>query len=213
MSNNVIIGCDFSINKPALCIYKNGKYEFYSWPFGLSEKLKIIYREAGVHLIDRTDVKYKGSDSSEKMRWEVKNAIELTDLIITSLPDGNAKNWKIVFEGLSFGSRGNVALQLGGYKYMLMKAFFDESVPFENMFTYAPITIKKTANCAKKGMGKKEMIDAFVQDSVPNSLKKAIQENPDNFKKKTGSWIDHLDDLADSYWAIETYQNKLVDSI
>jgi len=203
-----ILGIDFSINKPALCIYDEGEYTFYSWPFGLSEKLKTIYREAGVNLVDRTDVKYKGTDSSEKMRWEVRNAIELTDLIITSLPDGYAKDWKIAFEGLSFGSRGNVVLQLGGYKYMLMTAFFNECVPFENMFTYAPITIKKTAGCSKKGMGKKDMIDAFVHDSAPNSLKNAILNDPDKFKKKTGTWIDHLDDLVDAYWAIETYKEK-----
>ena len=206
-----IIGIDFSINKPAVCIYIDGKYEFYSWPFGLSERLKIIFRDAGVHLIDRTDVKYKGSDSSEKMRWEVKNAMELTELIITSLPDGHAKNWKVVFEGISYASSGNMAIQLGGYKYILMEAFFNECVPFENMTTYAPITIKKTAGCSKRGMGKKEMVDAFIKDSAPNSLKKAILDNINLFKKKTGNWIDHLDDLADAYWAIETYKEKVID--
>ena len=203
-----ILGIDFSINKPAVCVYDLGEYTFYSWPFGLSEKLKIIFRDAGVHLMDRTDVKYKGSDSSEKMRWEVQNSIELTDLIITSLPDGYAKDWKIVFEGLSFGSRGNVALQLGGYKYILMAAFFNECVPFENMYTYAPITIKKTAGCSKRGMGKKDMIDAFVKDSAPNLLKKSILEDPAKFKKKTGNWIDHLDDLVDSYFAVQTFFEK-----
>lgn len=203
-----ILGIDFSINKPAVCIYDREKYTFYSWPFGLSEKIKTIYRDAGVNLFDRTDVKYKGTDSSEKMRWEVNNSIYLTEAMIIGLPDGHMKDWKVVFEGLSFGSKGNVALQLGGYKYMLMKAFFDECVPFENMYTYAPITIKKTAGCSKKGMGKKDMINAFVQNSAPNPLKNAILKDPDKFKKKTGTWIDHLDDLVDAYWAIETYQEK-----
>jgi len=204
-----ILGIDFSINKPALCILDSGEYTFYSWPFGLTEKIKTVYRDAGVNLFDRDDVKYKGTDSSEKMRWEVNNSIYLTEFIITSLPDGYAKDWRVVFEGLSFGSKGNVALQLGGYKYMLMKAFWDECVPFENMYTYAPITIKKTAGCSKKGMKKKDMIDSFIKNANPNPLVDAIRKDPIKFQKKTGTWIDHLDDLVDAYWAIETYQEKM----
>lgn len=202
-----ILGFDFSINKPAACLYHNGIYTFYSWPFELSEKIKKIYRDAGVNLIDRVDKKYKGKDSSEKMRWEVSNSMYLSDLIICSLPDGDIKNWKIVFEGLSFNSSGNMGIQLGGYKYMLMRDLFDNCVPFKNMTTYAPITIKKTAGCSEKGKKKKDMIDAFVRTSNC-SLAKQISINPTLFQKKTGTWIDHLDDLVDSYWAIETYLAK-----
>jgi hypothetical protein len=203
-----IIGLDFSINKPAACIYINGEYEFYSWPFGLSQKIIDIYRESGIHIIDREDEKYKGTDSSEKMRREVENAMYLSDLIITSMPDGETKDWQIVFEGISYASSGNMAIQLGGYKYVLMEAFWNECVPWNNMTTYAPISIKKTAGCSKKGMGKKEMIDSFLENAAPNSLKYSMISNPDKFKKKTGSWIDHLDDLVDSYWAVETFLNK-----
>lgn len=205
----MIIGFDFSINKPAACVYDdNGKYRFYSWPFDLSDKLKEVYRNAGVHLIDREDKKYKGKDSSEKMRWEVQNAIYLSNLIISSLPEGLAHNWKIVFEGLSYGSSGNMGIQLGGYKYILMKGLFDECIHFENMTTYAPITIKKTAGCSSKGMGKKEMIDAFVATGLDISLRNKIELHPELFKKKTGTWIDHLDDLIDSFWAVETFLSK-----
>jgi len=158
-----IIGFDFSINKPAACIYENDVYEFYSWPFGLSEKIKEIYRNSGVNLFDREDEKYKGSDSSEKMRRDVSNAAYLSDLIISSLPDGDISKDQIVFEGFSFASSGNVVLQLGGYKYILMKDLYDECVPWKNMDTYAPITLKKTAGASKKGMGKKEMIDSFLE--------------------------------------------------
>ena len=102
---------------------------------------------------------------------------------------------------------------MGGYKYILMKAFFDEGVPFKNMITYAPITIKKTADCAKRGMGKKEMIDAFVATNTDIPLRNAIKKDPSKFQKRTGNWIDHLDDFVDAYFAVETFQNKLVDAI
>jgi len=204
--NKPIIGLDFSINKPAWCILKDNEFTFYSAPYGLSGRLKKIFRDAGVKLTDRTDEKYKGSDSSKKMQFEVNNSMYIAEEIVTSIPDGDIQDWTIVFEGFSFASSGNVSIQLGGYKYILMAAFFNDGcVPFDQMYTYAPISIKKTAECAKKGMGKKEMIDAFVAFSKDNPLRNAIRKNPDLFKKKTGNWIDHLDDLVDAYWAIETY--------
>jgi len=202
-----IIGFDFSINKPAACLYFNGNYTFLSWPFELRDDLKKIYRDAGVNIIDRTDKKYKEKDSSEKMRQEVQNSMYLSELIITNLPDGYTKDWKIVFEGLSYNSAGDKAIQLGGYKYILMKDLFDEGIPFANMTTYAPITIKKTAGCSKKGMKKADMINAFMHFSSCD-LAQAINSNPSLFKKRTGTWIDHLDDLVDAYWAVETYLAK-----
>lgn len=204
----MIIGLDFSINKPAACIYNGNKYDFMSWPFGLSERIKNIYKEAGVTIFDRDDIKYKGKDSSEKMRWEVNNAIYISEKIVLGVLGGNNyKESKIVFEGISYASTGNMAIQLGGYKYVLMKAFWDEEIPFENMTTYAPITLKKTAGASKKGMGKKEMIDSFLKEN-DNFLSKEINKDPSVFQKKTGNWIDHLDDLVDSYWAVRTYIEK-----
>jgi hypothetical protein len=203
-----VIGFDFSINKPAACLYIDGKYTFYSWPFELSDRIKKIYRDAGVKLIDRDDKKYKGTDSSEKMRWEVRNAIYISELILSTLPEcSNIVNTPIVFEGISYASSGNMAIQLGGYKYVLMATLYNESIPFENMTTYAPITIKKTAGCSKKGTKKSDMINAFVNYGKTD-LGLRISRNPMNFKKKTGTWIDHLDDLVDAFWAVETYLEK-----
>ncbi len=202
-----ILGFDFSINKPAACFYNHGEYHFYSWPFDLSDRLKEIYRDAGVHIINRSDQKYKGKDSSEKMRWEVENAMYISDLILQTIPDGGwLYNAPIVFEGISYASSGNMAIQLGGYKYILMKTLYDEGVPFENMTTYAPITIKKTAKCSEKGKTKKDMIDAFTHESC--EFANIIFSNPSLFKKKTGTWIEHLDDLVDAYWAVQTYLDK-----
>jgi len=205
-----IIGADFSINKPAFCTFKDKKYSFMSFPFGLSKKNTDLFRDSGISLINRTDKKYKGSDSSIKMRWEVENSIYLSNLIAFNLfKETDPKNSIVIFEGFSYASTGKVALQLGGYKYILMSVFNEYGVDFENMITYPPISIKKTADCAKKGMGKKEMIDAFLKNSNKNILKNKINNNKEAFLKSTGKYIDHLDDLIDAYWAVETYFDKL----
>lgn len=207
--NKTIIGADFSINKPAFCILKDNTYNFLSVPFGLPKNKMDLYNEAGVSIIERTDKKYKGTDSSEKIRWEVQNANYLGNLIAYNLFKGlDTKNVIVVFEGFSFASKGNVAIQLGGYKYILMTIFNDYGISWDNMITYPPISIKKAAECAKKGMGKKEMIDAFIENGDKNKFRRYLINNRESFLKKTGTYIDHLDDLIDSYWAIKTYFQK-----
>ena len=82
-------------------------------------------------------------------------------------------------------------------------------VPLENMYTYSPITVKKTAGCSKRGTPKSEVIEAFISGSHDNSLKRAIRADRESFMKKGGkNFIDHLDDLIDSYWVLETLRDK-----
>jgi len=206
---NQIIGLDFSIKKPAACIYANNSYTFLSWPLGLKESLVDSYKDAGVYIIDREVIDTKIQDSSEKMRKDLENSMYLSELIVNSLASFvDLKQCFIAFEGLSFGSSGNVILQLSSYKYILMKAFYDKGVKLSNMFTFAPITIKKAAGCSQKGMGKKEMIDAFAGSDNDIPFRKFLDTNRLLFQKKGGNWVDHLDDLVDSYFVIKTFQEK-----
>lgn len=205
LNDNVLIGADFSINKPAVCILKDNSYNFISWPYGLSKNQIDIYKNSPIHLIDRSDNKNKGNNISEKMRYEIQNSKYLAELIFNSLKDFLNKTTYIAFEGLSYGSSGDVVLQLGGYKYILMN-LLSIKIPLENMFTYAPITIKKTANCSKKGMKKSDMIEAFKKEKTKFS--NYILNNEDLFKTKKGNWIIHLDDLIDSFWTLETLRVK-----
>jgi len=207
MSQNksqTIVGFDFSINKPAACLLKNNIYSFISWPYNLSDKILKVYRDAGINIVPRTDDKLKGDDASKQMRYEVKDAIYLAELITETLKNDLNNETLIVFEGLSFGSPGDIGLQLSSYKYILMDRL-SIYVPFENMYTYSPLTIKSTAGCSKRGMKKGDMIESFIQNSKPNSFNDVLKNNVISFKKKKSeNWIDHLDDLIDSYFAIET---------
>ncbi|MBW3019887.1 hypothetical protein KY334_01205, partial [Candidatus Woesearchaeota archaeon] len=75
MNETVLIGADFSINKPAMCVWtQSSGYHFYGWPYSLQKKLPAIYELAGVNLIDRKDDKEKGDNVSSKIRYEVQNA-------------------------------------------------------------------------------------------------------------------------------------------
>jgi len=224
-----IIGFDFSINKPAACIYNPNKilsdeeYVFMGWPYDLSKRIHDIYRDSDISIInDRHQeihpiqkipnpwyhIKEKDLNVSEKMRVQVQNAQRLSLMISETLKPWLLKDTLIGFEGLSFGSKGDVVLQLGGYKYMIM-SYLSKYVPLENMFTYSPITVKKTAECSKKGMTKNDVIESFIKNSHPNKLKTALTTKRDSFMKKGNkNFIDHLDDLIDAYYVLETLRDK-----
>lgn len=201
-----LIGCDFSINKPAACILKDNHYYFISWPYGLSETAKKIYMNAPINLVLRTDNKDKGDNVSEKLRYEVENSKYLANLILGTISPYVDKDTYIAFEGLSYGSTGDVVLQLGGYKYILMDVL-SSIIPLDNMYTYAPITIKKTAGCSKKGSKKADLIEVFK--TLPFDFCEYVRRNEEEFKTKKGNWIVHLDDLVDAYWTLETLRVKL----
>jgi len=206
--SNILIGFDFSINKPSCTILKDDEYVFMSWPYDLPKKIREIYKESPLFLIDRTDEKSKVKDVSFKLRYEITNSKYLGSLIRDSIKPFIKNNSEIYigFEGLSYASSGDVVLQLGGYKYMLMD-ILSEYTPLENMYTYSPMTIKKTAECSKKGMTKSDMIDKFK--SLDNDFSKYLRDNEGLFKTRNGNWIVHLDDIVDSYYVLKTLEGEM----
>ena len=82
-------------------------------------------------------------------------------------------------------------------------------VPLDNMFTYSPITVKSTAGCAKRGMGKADMINKFIEEGPHCIFNHVLKESPDKFKTpKSKNWITHLDDFVDAYFVLETLRKK-----
>lgn len=113
----------------------------------------------------------------------------------------------IAQEGFSYNSKGSAILDLAGYKYILMKSLA-EYVPLSNMHTYAPITVKKTANCAKKGMGKEDMINEFKKQDINTKFKHILSFDTKKLIKKT-NYVECVDDIVDSYWVMKTMYNDL----
>jgi hypothetical protein len=205
-----LIGFDFSINKPAACVYSNKIYHFISWPYGIPEKYTKIYRDAGVNVVSRTDNKEKGDNISEKMRYEVENSRYIAKLITESLQPyiHSYDITYIAFEGLSYASMGAHVLQLSGYKYVLMDEL-NKIAALDNMYTYTPITIKSVAQASKKGMGKADMINSFIKNGPNCKFRLTLSQHPELFQSpKAKNWIIHLDDLTDSYWVLETLRKK-----
>jgi hypothetical protein len=203
--NTTLIGIDFSIIKSAACILKNDEYIFISWPYNLSETHLEIYKNSPVRIIKRTDIRQKTKNITEKVQFEVENSKYLARLILNVLRQYLNGGAYIAFESLSYGSHGDVILQLSSYKGVLMQ-MLTEVIPVENIFTFAPTTVKHTAGCSKKGMKKSDMIEVFKTRSTPFSL--YLKENEEKFKTKGGkNYIPHLDDFVDAYFVLETLLN------
>jgi len=200
---NYLIGVDFSIAKPAACAFDGKNYIFYSWVKNLSDRLMDLYKGAGIEIRKRDHF-----EMNDLVRNDLINANILSDLIIGDLKNYMSNSTIFIFEGASFASKGNQLISLTAWRYILMQRLFNAGVKWENMTTYAPITIKKTAGCSEKGKTKKEMIDAFIASGKEIPLRNALARDPSLFQKKTGTWIDHLDDLVDAFWAVETYREK-----
>ena len=150
-----IIGIDFSITKPAACIYDptRNDYVFYAWPRAdsISEKRIKLYKDNDIRVSDRReDVKNPHSESTLKMRFAFENAIYLADMISTDMSWAINPETVFSFEGFSFASSGDAVLQLAGYRYILMERLLKNIGSTENLYSYAPISIKKTAGCSKK---------------------------------------------------------------
>jgi len=199
-----LISFDFSISKPTACMLYNEKYYFFSWPKNLNEKYKNIYLNSGVTISKRTE----HVELNDIMQTEVINASNLANDIIIVLKEYLDNISYISFEGLSYASKGNVTLSLSGWRYIFQYCL-SKYIPIENMFTYSPITVKSIAGCAKRGMGKTDMINAFIKNGPICKFRLSLFEKTEIFMKKGGnSWIDNVDDFVDSYWILETLRKK-----
>lgn len=213
----IIFSFDFSMSKPAMCLYDTEErfVDFYCWPSHIDEKTENILKSVNVSVYNRKrpPISKKTLNNNEMVLEHVMRASELSKLITNKIMDIikeksiNISDAYIITEGLSFGSTGDAALDLSGYKYTMLTSLYDLGV--RHIFTYPPISIKSIAGCAKKGMSSKtKMIDA-IKGENPNihQLIKTIIMAEDKLKKKT-AFVDVIDDLVDSYWALKTFIAK-----
>lgn len=214
MVMNPIFAFDFSCNKPALCSNINGNISYAVFPSNIDDISKNKLESVKVEVFNRnldTISKSKYFSDSELMIEHIIRARNLAELIIDYIlkklenTEYKPENCAIINEGLSFSSKGNATLDLSGYKYILMDRMMESR--FTKFFTYAPNTIKKTAECSKKGMGKEDMIQAAGCNADVHILNYTIKNDPMMLKKKT-AWVPCIDDLADAFWCMKTYIEK-----
>lgn len=228
MSKKLIIGFDFSINKPAATILYEGRYYFYIWPLTLTKYEDQVYGTMSQYFTDfhclnrnlESITKSSGLSTSEMAYEHTRRSVNLADTIVANIKEFISDHINdedidlyVVSEGLSFASKGNSTLDLAVYKGVLLAKIYEA---WENVkiFTYAPMTIKKVAGCSGKECkgDKHAMINSFMnQDDIKDTTfyKSLAEGELSRLSKKNETEYYHcVDDLVDSYFAVKTFIEK-----
>ena len=214
MKHKPISAFDFSMNKPAMACLIENELSFYIWPLNIDKVTQEKLDSCDINIVNRklNPIKDKSLNESELIIEHVTRSTNLAKLIVGTILkiirpyNYNIDDIIIANEGFAFAAKGDAALDLSGYKYILMKELIDNG--FSNFKTYSPITIKSTAGCAKKGMKKDDMITALGnEDNDLHLFIHTIRDHNDILKKKT-SYVMCVDDLADAYWCLKTVVKK-----
>ena len=169
-----IVGIDYSLTSPAVCINNEGEYMFYY----LTSKKKYIGQMAkNIIGFEHQEYDTPTKRFSQISDWAINTFNRLTyDL----------KNLKVFIEGYSFGSKGQAIFQIaencGILKYRLQQL----NLSYD---TVVPSVVKKGAT-GKGNADKDMMYEAFLKETKID-LKKIFDTD------KVGNPIS---DIADSYF-------------
>jgi hypothetical protein len=213
-----IVGIDFSINSPAFCCYRDGKYTWGSLtrsdrsPESLRKNAKkpfsILDTESDFKLIF-LDKKELPEDYTGRERIKIVYFLEIVDSLWSSIEEimGDSE-FHVAMEGLSFSSNGNALIDISMATALLRKKIIDR-VGADRFHVFSPTSIKKFA---LKGNAKK--------DELYNSLciYKEDETNLANFanilEANKTEWITPakvvnkpIDDIVDATW-ITLYLKK-----
>ena len=214
MNKRAIFAFDFSMNKPAMCCLVKDEISFYAWPTQVDKFTYDALTHCNVNVISRnlSPIKDKSLNEHELICEHVSRAVDLAGMIVNTVLEILEKNNLTVHdaiisnEGFAFAAKGDAALDLSGYKYILMHAFMSKG--FTDFRTYSPITIKATAGCAKRGSKKEDMISKLGEENNDLHLFiHTIWNHPEILKKKT-AYVNCVDDLTDAYWCLKTTVKK-----
>lgn len=178
--HSYIVGIDYSMNSPAICIHKG-----YDW----SVKNCSFNYFTGVKKFQTSSPNISGSpipiyqEKDDLARWEANADWAIN--ILNSIKDNITA---IAIEGYSYGSKGSLPFNIAE-NTVILKYKLRKLLPNVRLNIFAPGAIKK--NATGKGNAKKiQMWESFLADTKFD-LTKVINSKPDG---------NPISDVVDSYW-------------
>ena len=212
------VGIDFSINSPAFCCYKDGKYIWGSLTRSdrSPESLRKSSKKPFAVLETEKDFKFIFLDKKElpdnytgRERIKIVYFLEIVDSFWSSIEEimGNS-DFHVAMEGLSFSSNGNALIDISMATALLRKKIIDR-VGVDKFHVFSPTSIKKFA---LKGNAKKDELYNSLCIYKENETNLAIFANILETNKT--EWITPakvvnkpIDDIVDATW-ITLYLKK-----
>lgn len=168
----MVIGIDYSLTSPAMCVMIEPTYEKCIFYYLTSNK-KMVGNFGNA-------IGYEHKEYfSEQERYD-----NIAEFFLNKIPTKTIP--KIFIEDYSFGSKGKVfhiAENCGLLKYKL----WEIGLPFS---TFAPSAIKKFAT-GKGNADKQKMYDAFTAETGENLIQ---------YYSKNGTLVSPVTDIVDSYY-------------
>ena len=205
------IGIDFSLTSPAICVYKNGEYNFISFfsdggkDWKKSKSKTYRYHNDLCEIIDVIPYTRKIDDSNYRYEQKTKmaDALMISNLIIDKLKAIIDDDVIIGLEGFSYGSISSSTLDLAMYNSFLRMKLI-ENFGSDCLNIISPTEGKKML--FGKGNAKKEdMIQAFIDNRLNDDvLAKSVfwkycKSNDVDFKQPKP-----IDDLVDAYGILKS---------
>jgi hypothetical protein len=223
----MIVGIDYSINSPGICILNDDGIHFGTLARNHVAKPEFFetLRNYDVHTWDHARYKAIGNSTLDAQGFTndaMKQAIALSEMCKTiNQGKGDIDKNVAIFEGFSFGSKGNRLAQLAGYQYVARAQLIQTLINHDKLYVYAPQSVKSVAGAAKRGEGKVGMVQRFIEheDKLPglenHPFYIEMAKNEDSLlrkkptkRKPIGDWCKPTDDIIDAYWIVYTYLKK-----
>ena len=205
------IGIDFSLTSPAICVYKNGEYNFISFfsdggkDWKKSKSKTYRYHNELCDIIEVIPYTRKIDDSNYRYEQKTKmaDALMISNLIIDKLKAIIDDDVIIGLEGFSYGSISSSTLDLAMYNSFLRMKLI-ENFGSDCLNIISPTEGKKML--FGKGNAKKEdMIQAFIDNRLKDDeltkseFWKYCKSNGVDFKQPKP-----IDDLVDAYGILKS---------
>jgi hypothetical protein len=213
-----LIGIDFSLNSPAFCCYKDGKYIWGSLtrsdrspeshlksqkkPFAILD----TESDFNLYFVEKKDLP---DDYTGRERIKIVYFMEIVDQLWSSISDIMGESeFYVAMEGLSFSSNGNALIDISMATALLRKKIIDR-VGADKFHVFSPTSIKKFA---LKGNAKKdELYEALInfKESETNleNFSNILEANKTEWITPAKAVNKPIDDIVDATW-ITLYLKK-----
>jgi len=206
-----IVGIDFSINSPAFCCFKDGKYTWGSLTRSdrTPESLLKSPKKPFSILSTESDFKLYFLDKSElpdnyiqKERIKIVYFLDIVEMLWNNILEiMGDEEFFVAMEGLSFSSNGNALIDISMATALLREKII-ERIGVEKFYVFSPTSIKKFA---LKGNAKKDelytALCSFQEDGTNlKSFTNILDLNKDEWITPSKAVNKPIDDIVDATW-------------
>ena len=214
MKKTLVIGIDFSLLSPGICIIENNKHKWISVFTTDEDHKKLLSKEGPFKILDGAkDISINLHEKNDKQgvtyshteRNKLIASVEEVYSLIKQIKkhtDSFSGDIYVAMEGISFGSKGNTLIDICMATGILRDAIVKDLLKgqADRFYVFSPGTIKKYA--LKGNAQKNELYEAIVSKPELAGLEfvKLLTMYKESWITPGGVVKKPLDDLVDATW-------------